>query len=507
MPPGTVIADDYFRLVDNENLVIGPFFAPIAGDQFWIHLQADLTEQNYANTQIDYYKVDDNNVEIPGTSGSINAGFPAAGSSETFFQTVKITPAAGLGRYAFRFERLENSNDQSVLRLEEIHSVRRRFNVVHPNDTVITIETRATKQATGGRDRKFNGIANRNTISYNMATRSIDYTLSPSRSFADAVLHEWLIIGGQPESSIDAHELYSIAANLPDQRLGNFDYTFDDADIALGARIETICNAATVTAYWEGGVLSFVRDEKQAFPVMLFNGANTSMDGYKISYDMTYVNPQTNKYEHITLAIVGDQIVKQPPRKAQKIELAGCRDKYQAMDRAILECRRLIYSRITQSITAIRDGHSVSVGQLVRYADTLDTNQQAGYIKSRTGNDFVTSERINFIGDMYVTVSDFLGNPTDKVRAYPVPGNEFAFNASVPSIQLNIDDGEETQSPSRYIIATLQEIDSTLWKVTEKKPSNDNRDNGSGETAALTLVEYNAEMYDYQDLLDAFMSS
>jgi len=102
---------------------------------------------------------------------------------------------------------------------------------------------------------------------------------------------------------------------------------------------------------------------------------------------------------------------------------------------------------------------------------------------------FDTSERIAFTGDMYVIVTDSNGTPTNRVRAYPRADTVFGFAAAVPNVPLNIWDGVNVQSPSRYIIATQVEMDSTKWTVTEKKPTSDG--------ATLTAVEYNDEMFNY----------
>jgi hypothetical protein len=98
-----------------------------------------------------------------------------------------------------------------------------------------------------------------------MTTQQVDYTLRPSRKFADIALFNWLVVGQQPESSIDIYGLYQIQAQIDaiDPRLGYFDYTFDDEDVSLGSRMETICDAASVSVYDDNGVLSFTRDSKK----------------------------------------------------------------------------------------------------------------------------------------------------------------------------------------------------------------------------------------------------
>lgn len=492
-----------FILNDNEALVVGPFFSPVDSSQLWVHTQSALGGNSETNWKMTLWRVDENNVQVPGTTQAFTyrQTTPHDSSSETFYRTDKITPTGGPGRYAISFQRTDNSSDASTLKVEEIHAVNVRSNVVHPTDSIVRITVRATENATGSRERKYNALITRHTITYNLSTQSVDYTLRPSRSFADAVIHTWLVMGKQSESSIDIFELYSIAASLPDVRLGCFDYTFDDEDISLGSRVQTICDAATVTAFWDDGVLSFSRDEKKSNPVTVFNRANMTTEGYSLSYDMTlpggfdgveveYRNPTTNKQDYIRYKIAGSTILEGEPVKSKKFEMLYVRDAYQARDRAIKEVRRLLYSRITAAITAMADGEWINVGQMIQIADIYDENQQDGYITGRVGNTFDTSERINFSGDMYVVVTDSQGNVTSRVLASARGDTNFGFIAAVPNIPLNIWDGINVQSPSRYIIATQVEQDATKWTVTEKKP------NSSG-TTSITAVEYSDEMFNY----------
>lgn len=500
IPTDATINTTKFVLNDNQPLVIGPFFAPLEGDQLWVHFQAQLGNDNWANYTGTIWKIDDDNNQIPDTVQTFSGGLSnSSGGSDTLYRTDKITPVAGYGRYAVQIVRTNNSNDTSVLQLTEIHSVRIRTNEVYPDDTLVRVTIRATEQATGVRERKYNALITRHTISYNMATRQVDYTLRPSRSFADALAHEWLAIGKEAPGTIDLYGLYEIAASLPDARLGYFDYTFDDEDISLGSRAQSICDAARVIAFWEDGVLSFVRDERVLYPATTFNRSNMTADEYKITYEMTmpggydgveieYVSPVTNKKTYIRYRITTTGIVEQAAESPLKIKLLGCRNEYQARDRALLEVNRLVYSRGKMTCTTLADGQYVSVGDVVQVPDTYDVNQQSGYIVKRTGNNFDTSEAIDFAGAMFVTVTDSLGRTSARYPTTARADTRFGFTAALPAIALNIWDGYEVQSPSRYVIATQEEMDATLWRVDEKKPNSDG-------TTAFTLSEYSDLIY------------
>lgn len=503
-PQTATVNTTKFILNDNEALLIGPVFSPVASAQLWVHMQSQLGPTSGTTNWITtIWKVNENNEQIAGTQQefSYSVDNPLKETTKTFYNTYKLFPSAGFGRYAITFRRTNNSNGANVLKVEEIHAVNQRNNVSYPSDTIVTVRVRATENATGSRDRKYNALITRHTITYNLQSRAVDYTLRPSRSFADSVLHTWLVMGKQPESSIDIYELYSISNALTDVRLGYFDYTFDDEDISLGSRVQTICDAATVTAFWDDGVLSFTRDEKKANAATVFNRANTKAQGLTLSYDMTlpggfdgvevqYKNPTTNKQAFIRYKIVGSVISEGQPVKAKKFDMLYVRNSYQARDRAIKEVRRLLYSRISTSITALADGEWINVGEMVQVSDMYDVNQQDGYITERLGDQFDTSERINFDGEMYVVVTDSNGAPTQRVRANPRPDTAFGFIAAVPNISLNIWDGINVQSPSRFIIATQVEMDATKWVVTDKRPNSDG-------TTGLTASEYSDAMYDY----------
>ncbi len=500
VPADSKVNTTRFILNDNQLLTVGPFFAPVEGEQLWVHLTADLGEKDYANARITFWKVNDDNNEIEHTRRTINAGFPSASKSDRYGRTVKIPLEYGVGRYAVQLTRIENSNDHSILNVEACHMVFVRESVVYKNDTVAKVSVKQTKNATRNRERKYNALITRHVISYDAALRKVDYQIRPSRRFADAVIHSWIAIGKQPESTIDTHGLYMIQAEIDaiDVRLGRVDHTFDDENVSLGSRISTLCDAANVIAFWDNGVLSFTLDKKRTRAVTILNSSNLTNDSFNLSYSMTlpggfdgveveFRNPVTNKQDYVRYRVTENGTEEGEALKPKKFSMLYVRDRFQADFRAMRECRRLIYSNISAKVTSLADGEWLNVGDLIKLADIMDINQQSGAIVHRELNRFETSERIKFTDDMHVVITDELGSATESYPALQLNDTDFGFSADIPNINLAIYDGYNVQSPSRYIIATKVELEEMSFVITEKKTS--------GNKTAITLAEYSDLIY------------
>ncbi|ELY6318104.1 MoaD/ThiS family protein, partial [Cronobacter malonaticus] len=131
IPAGAKINTTKFILNDNEALVVGPFFSPVESRELWLHTQSSLGGGDYADWKVVIWKIDDNYNQIPGTQQTFvyHQGTPHDSDSEVFYRTDKIRPAGGFGKYAINFQRTNNSNDHSILKVEEIHAVNVRSNV------------------------------------------------------------------------------------------------------------------------------------------------------------------------------------------------------------------------------------------------------------------------------------------------------------------------------------------------------------------------------------------
>ncbi|EHY9925892.1 hypothetical protein K5B75_002408 [Salmonella enterica subsp. enterica serovar Ank] len=511
-PADGAITGDYLKIEDMEALFVGPFIMASDSDQIWYNVIFQRGLDGTANLTAEWWQVDADNNVIEGTEESDSFSY----SDDTYegqYFTRKIVPKAGRGRYAFRISRTNNGSDQLTdqAKLEEVYSIQVRQNV-KAKDTLIRCVTTATEQATGIKDRKFNAEVTRKTITWS-GSRIVS-ALSPSRDFADAVLHSFVTIAGRDAGELDTSSLYAISKSLKakNERLGWFDFSFDDKDISLGQRLQTICNAARVTVFRDGLKWRFVRDEKKSIISAQFDARNlanaddggtlqyrghlpTSYDGIELEWvDSSDTNDDgTDKKAYIRLRIDASsrRIVEQAANRPNKIQLAGCRNKDQAMNRAQLEARRLIYQRLAVEDTTLNDAWMVSLGDRVRWADVYDEAIASGEILSIDGNVFTTSETLIFeSGQSYkASITDQYGYPSPWITAAPVSGNNTAFSADFSSAYTA--DGITSMLGSRFILTPAQASEPMDFILTEKGPGTD-----PGQLK-ISLSQYDERIYEY----------
>lgn len=501
----------YFKLEDMEALFVGPFIMASVSDEIWYNVIFQRGLNGSADLRAEWWQVDDNNDQIPGTDEYDTFSYEDDTYEGQYF-TRKIRPRAGRGRYAFRISRTNNGSDQlsDQVKLEEVYSINIRNNVIAKH-TLIKCITTATEQATGFKDRKFNAEVTRQTITWD--GKNVISTLKPSRDFADAVLHSFVVIAGRDANELDLQALYAISASIKakNERLGWFDFSFDDEDISLGQRLQTICNAARVTVFRDGLKWRFAREEKKSLVSAQFDARNlanddtggtlqykghlpTSFDGVELEWvDASDTNDDgTDKKAYIRLRIdASTKTIKQEAAiRPTKIQLAGCRNKDQAMNRAQMEVRRLIYQRLSVEDTALSDANFVQIGDRVRWADVYDEAISSGEILQISGGVFYTSELLTFeVGKSYkVSITDQYGYPSPWITATPVAGGESAFKADFSKAYTA--DGITSMLGSHFILTPSVASDPMDFVLSTKSAGDD------PTQTKISLAQYDERMFE-----------
>jgi len=453
----------------------------------------------------EWWQIDGSGVEIGGTRQSQTDAY-AADTFDQRFYTTQVTPSAGTGRYRIQFTRLTaqiGDGGADVAKLEEVYAVRYYAAKVLPGVSVIRVTTKATEQATGYSERKFNL-----RFARHVRTLTAD-TLSASRNFARIMAHIWTLAGNDM-SGLDTDALAAVNAEFGEtSELLRFDASLDDADMSLGERLQTVANHARCIVWRDGQKWTITRDQAKPYPEMQFDYRNLSSDGDSaISYashlpashdgiEIEYVDPTSqSKKAYARLNITTGAPVPGVSGNAKKIKLMGCTNETQATNRAYLEANRLIYQCVSVSDKCLSDGGSLGLGSLVRWIDPNDfagdDGLQAGEVLAIAGNVITTSEPIDWKGEtsgrMLFTGADglHLGAP---IVCYPSGASVQL--ASVPS-GLYLADGITRQLGSRYAFAvglTAAEVESSgLYTVTEIKPAGDG-------TSSLALAAYDDRIY------------
>jgi hypothetical protein len=453
----------------------------------------------------EWWRVGVDGAEIAGTREHRDDAYTADTFDQRFW-TTEVVPSAGYGRYRVQFTRSTDTigtQGNDVAKLDELYAVRHYAQKVLPGVTVIRVTTKATNEATGFSDRKFN-------VRWQRHVRRLDSDIrGPSRNFARAMAHIWTIAGNEI-AQLDTATLGAInAQHGEDSPLLRFDMSLDDADMSLGERLQTVANTARCVVWRDGLKWTVTRDQARPYPQVQLDYRNLAAAGESsISYaahlpasndgvELEYVDePLQAKKAYIRLNIRSGMPVAGVCANPKKIKMPGCTTQAQAMNRALLEARRLLFQRVSVEDTALADGGSLGPGSLVRWIDPNDFGGDdgllAGEVLEVSGDSIRTSEPLDFqsaySGRILFTGVDgrHLGPP---VICYPA-SNGWIRLAAVPLGLFVADDAR--QCGSRYAFAvgvTDAEMEASgLFTVTEVKPAAD-------RTTALSLAQYDQRLY------------
>ena len=410
-------------------------------------------------------------------------------------------------RVEFRVRRtsdLDLANSISDAAIETVFSL-----VRYPSDslgagfTLIDVDARSDFTNRSTSSRRINCLASRRQYTYDIAIDTISGPVSTNRSFADAILSDFMDIFGEARTRavLDLASLYEVADALSDS-LSNFGYSFDDLNISLGQRIHTICNVARVGAYRDGQVWRFYREEAKAdvFTFDRRNIASTSEQSQSYRFNkpndndsvrLSYIDPADDKERHIERMIdtATQSFIEGVGNRPLEISLAGCRDVAQATNRAELEVRRLLYQRRRVTEKVLNDGQVVDIGDRVRWACIYDDSTTDGEIMQISGAQVRLSEIPVFeAGSTYFAhISDANGNMNGPYQVTQGSLGEF-WVEGIDTTQVFIANNMPAQAGSHVIIGTTTDLNYYDFTVTAKIPADN-------ETVQIELVEYDERMF------------
>ena len=494
-----------------EKITVGPFTMPVDAEQIWYNVTFVRGLKGRADFEAEWWAIDGNGDEIIGSRQSETFFYEGDTADQKYF-TRKLTPAYGLARYRFQIKRTNDANIENYLdqaTLESLFSVRVKNNVLYQingiGGTAIVVESTATDTSTSSGQLKFNCIAERKVITVN-SDGTINNALTKSRRICDSVAHHMIVDGSVSPSKIDLKGLVDIQNAIAPASFGYFDYTFDDANVPLGDRITTMCDAGRILVNREGSKYVFVRDEAQSAPVAVFDRRTTAGAEYNLTISPTNTDGKdcvqvewvdvddsnTKRYINVSW----DSTLNKPKHgygiNARKVTLNGCSNYEQALDRAELEMRKLVYQREYVTDTALNDAEYTWRGDRVRWIDVADVGVSSGEV---VGYDpangiYYTSEECNFSDELAqykVAITDQYGYASAFDTASAVAGNNKAFQALAETPV--IADGITTQLGSRFILVKSTEVDKHDFILASKRP------NGDG-TFSIELVQYDSRIYE-----------
>lgn len=514
---------DITRLKRFDAELVGPYDTGIAGELINFDLQFLGGVNVYGNPYLEF-KADIFRIDKPGGSIIDETDYGAetmkvyginSGSFRKKFYTFRFNVPFGYYRVSVKRLTTESNaaDEQSVCTLEKVAVVNymtaedAKFN----NLTIVKLKTNNFTANFSPDDNLLNMLVTRKTVTYLSELGIVSTDINPSKNVADAILHMHHKVFQRPTDQLDVDGLYEISDRIsrvsPD--LMEVSASFDDIDMPLGDRIKLASNTARVTPYIEFGVYRFTRDEKKA-PSGLICARdmakernysrvfNPAFPNSKTGVSVEYIDPDSNKKVSVNRVFDNEgNIVEGTTLNMIEINLTLCRNRTQAINRAIFECQKLIDESFVVSDTVLRQGNAYDIGDVVRYADV--------YLDDVKGGEILTIDRDNMIVFLSEIVPgsspDYVISYTDRYGRIQGPYN-FAAGPTNQSIIMASEDMqsmysaylETRQLGSRFVISKVDSSREELFKIVEKRP----RENGSVE---IKMLQYRDEMFNFEDYL------
>lgn len=509
---GTYSLDDTYLIQEVATIIssgIGPFSNPIECEKMFFNIIFRQGLKATVDLEVNVYELESKGGPrvSPEVSETFNVSYTEDSPNDQINRTLEITISNGRSWYEFEIYRTnEESQDTSkpdVPTLENVYCVQERGDTDFNNATMLKNIMRSTQLPTSsGVDNKINIINGQVEMpSYDINTGNI-LANAPSRNFADAVLFLTKDFHGYSDAEcidkLDLDSLYTIANSLPDD-FKTFDYTFDDVKQSLEDRLSIICNVARVSFYKEANKIVFWRNEAVTNPSTALTRRdiiNPEMRQYSISrslfisngkdsVQLEYIDRATNKPKYIYRSINGSgSIVNVPGINPKKVTLTGCQNETNAINRADLEIRQMLYQHTQGSDTFLKSQILLNKGDVVLWDEIYETTGvTTGQLTSINGLVAQTSNGIDatknynmyynnadgyLVGPQSITVnSKYEITATDLTEAYP-PMDDSPLGSPYFLV-------ETTATP-------------TLWRVVDKAVGDN--------SVQLTMAIYDARIYE-----------
>lgn len=494
----------FTQLLDN---ILGPFANPAQCEKMFFNIRFDRGLKNTVPIEVIVYELD----AKYGTPTGVSETFTVTYTEDTLtevLRTFEINIANGRSWYEWTIRRTNQSSEDTqepdIATLEKVYCVQESGDYDFNNGTML--KSIMTAQQTVGVDNKINIIGGTTEMpSYNANTGAI-LDNAPSRIASDAVMFVWRDFYGLDINLLNLDELYTISDSLPED-LKTFDYTFSDTSTSVGDVLDIILDVMRVQRYWDGQQVRFWRDEATTINSAILSRADMASESdrnYTLSrssyitgqYDsvqVEYIDRAINKKAYVYRSIdSGGNIVNVTGKNPKSKSLTGCQNEENAINRAELEIRKILYQRWSLSDTFIDSHRFLEKGAVVLYNEVYEGgNAWGGEIVSVNGNTAAVRENLELDSDTSYQVfyTNYLGDVIGHLTITASTANSFT---CIDLSEVYLSGFEGAQLGSRYYITEINDTVKRRYRVVERTSSDYN--------VQLSMIGYDERIYEYDTM-------